>query len=183
MIIHQTELQDAKLIELQRRGDERGFFARTFCVDEFAAAGLPTEFVQQNMSFSAEKGTLRGMHWQRAPHGEDKLIRCMSGAIFDVLVDLRPGSPTFLKWQGFELTAENKNQVLIPKGFAHGFQTLTPDVEVSYLVSHPYTPEAEVGLRWNDPKIGIEWPLSPTEVSEKDRSWPDISNVETLYAD
>lgn len=182
MLIHETDLQDAKLIELQRRGDDRGFFARTFCADEFAAAGLPTQFVQQNMSFSAVKGTLRGMHWQRAPHGEDKLIRCMSGAIFDVLVDLRPASPTFLKWQGFELNAENKHQVLIPKGFAHGFQTLTSDVEVSYLVSHPYTPEAEAGLRWDDPKIGIDWPLAPTELSEKDRSWPDIADVETLYS-
>lgn len=183
MIIHETTLQDAKLIELQRRGDERGFFARTFCADEFAAAGLPTKFVQQNMSFSALKGTLRGMHWQRAPHGEDKLIRCMSGAIFDVLVDLRPASPSFLRWQGFELSDENKHQVLIPKGFAHGFQTLTPNVEVSYLVSHAYTPEAEAGLRWDDPKIGIEWPLVPTEVSDKDRSWPDIAQVDKLYAD
>ncbi|MEL7040216.1 MAG: dTDP-4-dehydrorhamnose 3,5-epimerase [Pseudomonadota bacterium] len=181
MIIHDTDLRDAKLIELQRRGDERGFFARTFCVEEFAAAGLPVQFVQQNMSFSAQQGTLRGMHWQKAPHGEDKLIRCLSGAIFDVILDLRPTSPSFLKWQGFVLNDTNKHQVLVPKGFAHGFQTLTPDVEVSYLVSHPYTPEAEAGMRWDDPAFAIEWPLDPTEVSEKDANWPDAKNFESLY--
>lgn len=174
MIIHDTDLQDARLIELERRGDERGFFARTFCFDEFAKAGLPTEYVQQNMSLSATKGTLRGMHFQQSPHAEDKLIRCVNGAIVDVIIDLRPSSPTFKKWQAFELNEVNKMQLFVPKGFAHGFQTTSNNAEVTYLVTHRYTPEAEGGVRWNDPAFGIEWPLEPTEISDKDRNWPDF---------
>lgn len=174
MIIHETDLQDARLIELERRGDDRGFFARTFCVDEFSKAGLPTEFVQQNMSLSATKGTLRGMHFQNAPHGEDKLIRCVSGAIVDIIIDLRPDSSTYKKWQAFELNDENKLQLLVPKGFAHGFQTVADNSEVTYLVSHRYTPTAEGGVRWNDPAFNISWPLEPTEMSEKDQNWPDF---------
>lgn len=173
MIIHPAKLSGAALIDLQRRGDDRGFFARTFCVDEFAAAGLPTTFVQQNMSWSARAGTLRGMHFQNSPHAEDKLIRCVRGAIFDVILDIRPGSDTFGQWEGFELTAENRQQVLVPKGFAHGFQTLTDDTEVSYLVSNRYEPASESGIRWNDPQFAINWPLEPTEMSPKDAAWPD----------
>ena len=174
MIFHSTTLKDATLIELERRGDDRGFFARTFCADEFAKAGLPTEYVQQNMSFSANTGTLRGMHFQRAPYGEDKLIRCVSGAIVDIIIDLRPESPSYLKWEAFELNEDNKHQLLVPKGFAHGFQTLTDNAEVTYLVSQRYTPAAEGGVRWNDPAFGITWPLEPTEISAKDAAWPDF---------
>ncbi len=178
MIIHKTDLEDARLIELEERGDARGMFARTFCVDEFAAEGLCTQFVQQNMSISAEKGTVRGMHLQDAPHGEVKLIRCVRGGILDVIVDLRKDSPTFLKHAGFELTASNRRQLYVPAGFAHGFQTLTENVEVSYLVSSAYAPHAEMGLRHNDPKLGIEWPLPVSEISEKDASWPLLEDLD-----
>ena len=174
MKFHQTTLKDAMLIDLERRGDDRGFFARTFCVDEFAAQGLPTEFVQQNTSYSANKGTLRGMHFQTAPHGEDKLIRCLRGAIVDIIIDLRPDSPTYKKWEAFELDDVNKRQLLVPKGFGHGFQTVSDHVEVTYLVSAKYTPSAEGGVRWNDPAFGITWPLAPTDMSDKDRNWPDF---------
>ncbi len=175
MKFHPTTLKDAMLIELERRGDDRGFFARTFCVDEFAAHGLPTEFVQQNTSYSAKKGTLRGMHFQRIPYAEDKLIRCLRGAIVDIIIDLRPDSPTFRQWEAFELNDANKLQLLVPKGFAHGFQTLSDDVEVTYLVSARYTPAAEGGVRWNDPAFGVVWPMPPTEISGKDQSWPDFA--------
>ena len=174
MKFHQTTLKDAMLIDLERRGDDRGFFARTFCADEFAAQGLPTEFVQQNTSYSANKGTLRGMHFQTAPHGEDKLIRCLRGAIVDIIIDLRPDSPTYKKWEAFELDDVNKRQLLVPKGFGHGFQTVSDHVEVTYLVSAKYTPSAEGGVRWNDPAFGITWPLEPTDMSDKDRNWPDF---------
>jgi dTDP-4-dehydrorhamnose 3,5-epimerase len=174
MKFQQTTLKDAMLIDLERRGDDRGFFARTFCVDEFAAHGLPTEFVQQNTSYSANKGTLRGMHFQTAPHGEDKLIRCLRGAIVDIIIDLRPDSPTYKKWEAFELDDVNKRQLLVPKGFGHGFQTVSDHVEVTYLVSAKYTPSAEGGVRWNDPAFGITWPLEPTDMSDKDRNWPDF---------
>ncbi len=176
MKFHQTTLKDAMLIDLERRGDDRGFFARTFCVDEFAALGLPTEFVQQNTSYSATKGTLRGMHFQSAPYGEDKLIRCLRGAIVDIIIDLRPDSPTFRKWEAFELNDENKRQLLVPKGFGHGFQTVSDHVEVTYLVTAKYTPSAESGVRWNDPAFGIKWPLEPTDMSDKDRNWPDFAS-------
>jgi dTDP-4-dehydrorhamnose 3,5-epimerase len=172
MIFHDTELKDARLIEIEPRGDARGMFARTFCSSEFATAGLETVFVQQNTSVSAEKGTIRGMHFQRPPYQEVKLIRCLRGAILDVIVDLRRDSPTFLKHQGFELTANNRRMLYVPKGFAHSFQTLTDDIEVSYLVSAPYTPDAEGGVRYNDPHLGIEWPLPVSVISDKDANWP-----------
>ncbi|WP_291197249.1 dTDP-4-dehydrorhamnose 3,5-epimerase [Hyphomonas sp.] len=176
MKFHPTTLKDAVLIELERRGDDRGFFARTFCADEFAANGLPTEFVQQNMSYSATKGTIRGMHFQRAPHAEDKLIRCLRGAIVDIILDLRPDSPTYKRWEAFELNEENKRQLLVPKGFAHGFQTVSDHVEVTYLVSSRYNGAAEGGVRWNDPAFGITWPLAPTEMSDKDKKWADFAD-------
>jgi dTDP-4-dehydrorhamnose 3,5-epimerase len=175
MKFHPTTLKDAVLIDLERRGDDRGFFARTFCADEFAANGLPTEFVQQNMSYSPTKGTIRGMHFQRAPHAEDKLIRCLRGAIVDIILDLRPDSPTYKQWEAFELNDENKRQLLVPKGFAHGFQTLSDHVEVTYLVSSRYNGAAEGGVRWNDPAFGITWPLAPTEMSDKDKQWADFA--------
>lgn len=174
MNIIPLRLSGAAIIDLQRRGDDRGFFARTFCAETFRAHGLPDSFVQANMSWSARAGTLRGLHYQKAPYAEDKLIRCVRGAVFDVLVDLRADSPTFLQWEGIELTAENRRQVLIPKGFAHGFQSLVDDTEVAYQVSAAYAPEAEAGLRWDDPVLRITWPLTPSELSDKDRNWPDL---------
>lgn len=174
MKFHQTELKDAWLIELELRGDERGFFARTMCREEFAAHGMETEYVQQNMSVSAFKGTLRGMHYQLRPYAEAKLIRCLRGAIVDVIVDIRADSPTYLKYQMFELTDQNRHQLYVPPGFAHSFQTLTDDVEVSYLVSSPYAPEYERGLRYNDQRLGIQWPETVTTISDKDAAWPLI---------
>lgn len=172
MIFQETELSDARLIEVEPRGDERGWFGRTFCTTEFRANGLESVFVQQNASVSAQKGTLRGMHFQRAPHGEVKLLRCLRGAILDVIIDLRRDSPTFLRHQGFELSAENRRMLYVPKGFAHGFQTLSDEVEVSYLVSAPYTPASEGGVRYSDPLFNIDWPLPVSVISDKDANWP-----------
>lgn len=167
-----TTLNDAYRIELEKRGDERGFFARTFCDKEFAAHGLDTHFVQQNTSRSASRGTLRGMHFQTGEHAEVKLIRCLRGAIYDVIIDLRPDSPTFKRWEGFELTDQNASMLYIPRGFAHGFITLTDDVEVTYLVTAHYTPHAEGGVRFDDPAFSVVWPAAPTVMSDKDRAWP-----------
>ncbi|MCE9662871.1 dTDP-4-dehydrorhamnose 3,5-epimerase [Halomonas sp. M5N1S17] len=172
MRFHQTTLNDAWLIELEPRGDQRGFFARTMCREEFAAHGLRNDFMQQNTSFSAQRGTLRGMHYQQQPYGEAKLVRCIRGALLDVIVDLREDSSTYLQHAGFELTDANRHQLYVPPGFAHAFQTLSDDVEVSYLVSAPYRPEAERGLRYSDPRLAIDWPLPVTVVSDKDASWP-----------
>jgi dTDP-4-dehydrorhamnose 3,5-epimerase len=169
----ETRLKDAVLITLEKRGDERGFFARTFCAETFARAGLVRDFVQANHSANRRRGTLRGLHFQRAPHGEVKLVRCVKGAIHDVIVDLRRDSPSYGQWQGFDLTEENGHMLYVPTGFAHGFQTLADDSHVVYQVSHPYTPEAEGGLRWNDPALAIAWPLEPTVISPKDAAWPD----------
>ena len=170
-----ARLKDVWLISLNRIGDDRGFFARTFCEEEFSAKGLPTQFVQQNMSLSNVKGTLRGFHFQKFPHDEDKLIRCVNGAIFDVVIDLRPDSDSYLQWESFELSDSNKDQLLIPKGFAHGFQVLSDRAEVSYLVSNKYAPKAERGIRWDDPSFKVDWPLPPTEISDKDRNWPNFA--------
>jgi dTDP-4-dehydrorhamnose 3,5-epimerase len=172
----QTSIAGAWLVTLEPRGDDRGSFARSFCTAEFAAHGLETSYIQQNVSRSAKKGTLRGMHFQSAPYGEDKLIRCLRGAIVDIIIDLRPDSPTFRKWEAFELNDENKRQLLVPKGFGHGFQTVSDHVEVTYLVTAKYTPSAESGVRWNDPAFGIKWPLEPTDMSDKDRNWPDFAS-------
>lgn len=176
MIFHETTLKDAMLIDLERRGDDRGFFARTYCQKEFSAKGLDVNYTQQNTSSSVYKGTLRGMHFQKAPHGETKLIRCLKGAIVDIIIDIRPDSPTYMKWEAFELNDENKRMLYVPKGFAHGFQTVSDHVEVTYLVDGFYEPKAEGGVRWNDPAIGIQWPLEPTVMSDKDKSWPDFSD-------
>ncbi len=172
MIFHKTTLQDAWLIEIEPRGDERGIFARTMCREEFAAHGMAQDFVQQNMSTSAKAGTLRGMHFQRAPHMEAKLVRCIRGAVLDVIVDLRAGSPSYLRHEAFELTADNRRQLYVPPGFAHSFQTLVDDSEVSYLVSAAYAPQSEGGLRYDDPLLGISWPLPITAISDKDATWP-----------
>jgi dTDP-4-dehydrorhamnose 3,5-epimerase len=174
MRFERTNLEDARLIDLDPARDARGFFARTFCVDEFSAHGLETSFPQHSISYSARSGTLRGMHFQREPHSEVKLVRCAKGAIWDVIIDIRPASSTFNRWQGFELTDQNGRQLYIPKGFAHGFQTLTNDVEVSYLISEPYVPESAGGLRHDDLRFNIVWPLPVTVISAKDLQWPDF---------
>lgn len=182
MIFHATTLNDAWLIELELRGDERGYFARTFCAEAFERHGLISQFVQQNASRSARRGTLRGLHYQLQPYGEAKLVRCTRGAIVDVIVDLREDSSTYLQHEAFELTADSHRQLYVPPGFAHSFQTLSDDVEVSYLVSAPYTPTAERGLRYNDERLSIDWPLAVTTISEKDAAWPLIADrTEKLY--
>ena len=174
-----TNLFGAWLIQLEPVRDSRGFFARTFCVEEFAAQGLETNFLQHSISFSELKGTLRGMHYQREPHSEVKVVRCLSGAIWDVIIDLRAQSPTYGCWQGFELSGSNGLQLYIPKGFAHGFQTLTEKAEVGYLISELYVPAASSGVRYDDPSFGVTWPLPVSEISEKDRNWPDfVSRVQ-----
>jgi dTDP-4-dehydrorhamnose 3,5-epimerase len=167
-----TTLAGTWLIEPVPARDERGFFARTFCVREFADRGLATGFVQHSASQSRTRGTLRGMHFQRAPHSEVKVVSCLKGAIWDVIIDLRPESTTYRRWQGFELTAENHRRLYVPEGFAHGFQTLCDDTEVGYLISAFYAPLAAAGVRHDDPAFAIEWPLPPTAISEKDRAWP-----------
>lgn len=174
MKFNPTPLQGAFTIDLEKRGDDRGFFARLFCEDEFRAAGLETHFVQINNSDSAKRGTLRGMHYQLPESAEVKVVRCIKGALFDVIVDLRPDSPTYKKWFGAELSAENRTMMYVPRGFAHGFITIEENTEAFYLVSNRYDPKAERGLRFNDPAFGIEWPLSPSELSEKDGKWPDF---------
>ncbi|RYE69001.1 MAG: dTDP-4-dehydrorhamnose 3,5-epimerase, partial [Rhizobiaceae bacterium] len=166
MIFLPTTLNDAWMIELEKRGDERGFFARTMCTAEFEAHGLLSRYVQQNTSSSAEKGTLRGLHFQRGDAVEAKLVRCTRGAILDVIVDLRKGSSTYLKHEGFELSAQNHRQLYVPPGFGHSFQTLTDDIEVTYLVSAPYTPTAEWGVRFSDPLFDIQWPLPVSNISD-----------------
>jgi dTDP-4-dehydrorhamnose 3,5-epimerase len=171
---HPTTLSDAWLIQLEPVRDNRGFFARTFCVEEFASRKLETKYPQHSISYSAHKGTLRGMHYQGAPHCEVKLVRCVRGSIWDVIIDIRPASPTYLRWQSFELSNVNDYQLYIPKGFAHGFQTLSDDVEVNYLISEPFEPRSARGIRHNDPTFRITWPLAVTEISEKDLQWPDF---------
>lgn len=174
MRFDETRLRDAWLIEAVPAYDQRGFFARTFCAQEYAERGLTTWFVQNSTSYSKQRGTIRGMHFQRAPHGEVKVVSCLRGAIWDVIIDLRPESPTYLRWQGFELTAENRRQLYVPEGFAHGFQTLHDDTEVGYLISVFYTPLAASGVRYDDPTFAIKWPLPLTAISEKDRTWPNF---------
>jgi len=170
-----TSLSGAFLIDIQRLEDERGWFARTFCADEFAEHGLPTHLVQASMSLTRRAGTLRGMHYQLAPHAEDKLVRCVQGAIWDCIVDLRAESPTYCRWFGAELSAANGRMMLVPKGFAHGFVTLADDAAVSYHMSAFYAPESQRGARWNDPAFGIEWPVPVLDMSDRDRQWPAFS--------
>jgi dTDP-4-dehydrorhamnose 3,5-epimerase len=177
MKFHATPLPGAHTIELEKRGDDRGFFARFFCQREFEAAGLPFSVVQVNNSLTGKAGTLRGMHYQLPPAAEIKVVRCIRGALYDVIIDLRPDSPTFCRWFGAELTADNRTMMVVPHGFAHGFLTLTEDTEALYLVSAFYAPERERGVRFDDPRFGIEWPRTPVEISPKDRSWPDLDTA------
>jgi dTDP-4-dehydrorhamnose 3,5-epimerase len=174
MKIIETKLPGAFIIEANKFTDSRGSFARAWCEREFADAGLQPHFVQSNIVHNRFKGTLRGMHWQLDPHAETKLVRCTSGALYDVIIDLRPDSPTRGKWIGVELTAENLRSLYIPEGYAHGYQTLSDDTSIFYQVTAFYSPVDEQGLRWDDPAIGIDWPLEDRRIiSEKDMNWPD----------
>jgi dTDP-4-dehydrorhamnose 3,5-epimerase len=174
MIFTETPLKGAYLIDVQKHGDERGFFARTFCAEEFASHDLATRFVQASDSFNLHKGTLRGMHYQLAPKAETKLVRCVQGAIHDVILDLRAGSPTFGRSFGADLTADNRRMMYVPKGFAHGFITLADNSELLYLIDEFYAPQFGRGIRWDDPQFAIAWPAEPHVVSEKDRGYPNF---------
>lgn len=180
MRFDRTSLQGVWLIEPVPARDNRGFFARTFCEQEFAEHGLEAQFVQHSTSQSRVRGTLRGMHFQCAPHAEVKVVRCLKGAVWDVVIDLRPHSRTYCGWQGFELSAENRRQLYVPAQFAHGFQTLHDDTEVGYLISAFYTPLAARGVRYDDPTFAIDWPLPVAEISEKDRTWAAFQDPTVL---
>jgi dTDP-4-dehydrorhamnose 3,5-epimerase len=170
----ETPLKGVFVIELEKRGDERGFFARLFCENEFRQHGLNPRIVQMNGSLSGQRGTLRGIHYQVAPKAEDKTFRCIRGALFDVVIDLRPQSPTFLKHITVELTAENRKMVHVPQGCANSYLTLEDDTEMYYLTSEFYSPENERGIRYNDPALGIAWPMAPAVISDKDKNHPDF---------
>jgi dTDP-4-dehydrorhamnose 3,5-epimerase len=173
MIFTETGLQGAWVIDLEKKPDERGFFARSFCQREFEERGLPGKFVQCNISNNRRKGTLRGMHFQAAPHAESKLIRCTRGAVYMVLLDLRRDSPTLRKWVSYELTQGNYRSLFVPEGFAVGLQTLADDSEIIYQMSEFFSPDSGRGVRYNDPAFGIEWPLPVSVMAERDRSWPE----------
>lgn len=175
LIFKETKLKGAFTIELEMHQDDRGFFARTFCKNELEDNGLISDVAQANMSLSKKRGTMRGMHYQKAPFEETKLIRCTKGAIYDVIIDLRPDSPTYKQWIGVELTESNYKMLFVPKDFAHGFLTLLDDSEVMYLVSQFYAPGSELGIRWNDPQFSIQWPFDVQVISEKDQQWPDFA--------
>jgi len=178
VIFTETKLKGAFIIDLKKLEDERGFFARAWCKQEFEDHGLNPAFVQCNLSFNKKQNTLRGMHFQHEPYAEVKIVRCTKGAVFDVIVDLRPGSSTYLSWVGVELTEENHKMLYVPENFAHGYQTLSDNTEVLYQVSQFYTPKAEGGVRFNDPAFGISWPeTEKIVISEKDSSWPDYCPV------
>jgi dTDP-4-dehydrorhamnose 3,5-epimerase len=172
MIFKETKLKGAYLIEIEPIEDERGVFARSFCLKEFERYGLNPRIVQCNISYNEKKGTLRGMHYQIPPHEEAKLVRCTMGAIYDVIIDLRPDSATYKQWIAMELAAKNHQMLYVPEGFAHGFETLSDRTEVFYQISEFYHPECARGVRWNDPAFSIEWPFSEIIVSDKDNRWP-----------
>lgn len=178
MLFHQTPLPGCTVIEQQRRGDSRGYFARTFCAREFAAQGLDMNVAQTSLSFNAEKATLRGLHFQAHPLLETKLVSCLRGAIFDVMVDLRPQSPTFGRWYGTELSEANDRALWSAKGFAHGFQTLTDDCLVVYWIGEFYDADLSSGVRWDDPDIGVAWPLPPSNQSPRDQTLPLLKNLD-----
>jgi dTDP-4-dehydrorhamnose 3,5-epimerase len=174
MIFKETKLKGAFIIDLEKHQDDRGFFARTFCKQEMEAHGLISSVAQANMSLSKIRGTLRGMHYQKSPFEETKLVRCTRGGLYDVIIDLRTDSPTYKKWIGIELTADNFRMLYVPQKFAHGFITLTNDTEATYMVSQFYSPGSELGIRWNDPQFSIQWPIDVQVISEKDSNWPDF---------
>jgi dTDP-4-dehydrorhamnose 3,5-epimerase len=170
-------LSEALVIDIEKKEDERGFFARTWCAQEFRKIGLNTNLVQQNMSYNKSRGTLRGMHFQTSPHAETKVIRCTRGSLYDVIIDLRPTSPTYTQWFGTTLSQDNYQMLYVPEGFAHGFITLEDDTEASYLVTAAYNPDADSGVRYNDPAFNIIWPIPVTKVSEKDAHFSDFQKV------
>jgi dTDP-4-dehydrorhamnose 3,5-epimerase len=172
VIFSETKLKGAFVIEIQKLTDNRGFFARSWCQNEFSEHGLTARILQVNISYNIKKGTLRGMHYQATPYEETKLVRCTKGAIYDVIIDLRPDSPTYSQWIGVHLTADNYKMLYVPENFAHGFQVLEDNTEATYQVSQFYTPGSERGIRWDDPKFGIDWPMEVRVISEKDESWP-----------
>jgi dTDP-4-dehydrorhamnose 3,5-epimerase len=182
MIFRDTGIDGAWVIEAERLEDERGFFARTWDADEFTERGLNPRLAQCSISFNRARGTLRGLHYQVAPHEEAKLVRCTAGAIFDVVVDLRPASSSFKGWFGIELSAANRLAVYVPEGCAHGFLTLGDDCEVHYQISEIYAPEAARGVRWDDPALGITWPSEVVVMNERDRSYPDFRPERTRLA-
>ena len=175
MIFTETKLKDAYIIDINKLEDQRGFFARGWCQREFEEHGLIPTVVQANISYNKKKGTIRGMHYQVSPYEETKLVRCTRGALYDVIIDLRPDSPTYKQWLGVELTAENYKTLYVPKGFAHGFITLVDNTEAYYQVSQFYTPGAEQGIRYDDPAFGIEWPVEVQVISDKDKNWNNYS--------
>lgn len=174
MVFIGTHLKGVFLVEPKRLEDERGFFARTWCKEEFAAHGFNSRLVQCSISFNRRKGTLRGMHYQVAPYGECKLVRCTLGSVYDVVLDLRSDSPTFKQWVAVQLTSSNRRMIYIPEGMAHGFQTLEDSTEVFYQMSEFFQPESARGVRWNDPAFGIEWPIAEPIISARDGSYPDF---------
>ena len=178
MIFRETRLPGAFIIDLDRREDSRGFFARAFCQHEFAEHGLEPIIAQANIAFNARRGTMRGMHFQFPPAAETKFVRCTRGAILDIIVDLRPESPTYLEHVSAELTADNHRAIYVPGRFAHGYQVLEDSTETSYQVGEFYTPGAEGGLMYDDPVLDLSWPLPVTEISEKDRGWPLLADIE-----
>lgn len=175
MRFHPLSVDGAFVVELEPIRDERGFFARSWSANDFRARDLDPDLVQISISYNDRAGTIRGMHYQRAPHEESKLVRCTGGAIFDVVLDLRAGSPTFKRFDSCELTAKNRKALYIPKGCAHGFQTIEDGTEVVYHISAEYAPDAARGVRWNDPAFGISWPLAATCISERDEAFPDFA--------
>lgn len=179
MVFTETKLSGAYVLELERREDSRGYFARAFCRREFEEHGLEPVIAQANVAFNRYRGTLRGMHFQFPPAAETKLVRCTRGAILDVIVDLRPESPTYLEHVEVELTAGNGRALYVPRRFAHGYQVLEDETETSYQVGEFYAPEHEGGLRYDDPALGLEWPLQVSELSEKDRSWALLAEAES----
>jgi dTDP-4-dehydrorhamnose 3,5-epimerase len=172
MIFTETPLPGAYLLELEPLADERGFFARSYCAEEFAARNLGPALKQCSVSFNVRSGTLRGLHYQDAPHEEHKLVRCTAGAVFDVIVDIRESSPSYRHWFAAELTAVNRRSVFIPPGFAHGFMSLTDHAEVYYMISVAHAPQSSRGYRWNDPAFAIDWPLEPAVISARDAAYP-----------
>jgi dTDP-4-dehydrorhamnose 3,5-epimerase len=178
MLFTETKLAGAYILDLERREDERGYFARAFCQHEFADHGLKTVIAQANVAFNRDRGTVRGMHFQFPPAAETKLVRCTRGAIVDIIVDLRPESPTYLEHVAVELSEENGRALYVPERFAHGYQVLVDETETSYQVGEFYTPELEGGLRFDDPRLGLEWPLPVQEMSEKDRGWLMLEEYE-----
>ncbi|HEY6644792.1 dTDP-4-dehydrorhamnose 3,5-epimerase [Povalibacter sp.] len=184
MRFEKLTIAGAMLVHIDPRPDDRGFFARTFCTQEFAAQGLPTAAVQSSISYNVKRGTVRGMHFQWPPSQEGKLVRCLRGSLFDVLLDLRPDSPSYLRHQGVRLDEDNRAAVFIPAGIAHGFQTLADSTEVLYQMTDFYAPELQTGFRWNDPQFGIAWPLEDIVISDRDAHCPDFnrSAYESEYA-